>query len=207
MLLDLGVSSRQIDDPRRGFSYLAEGPLRMTLDRDAGRGAAEFLAEIEEGELKRVFRELGELPGAGRAARAVVRARDVEPLTTTTQLADLLRRSGAGSPRRLSQAFQAIRMAVNGELDSLERTLSAAARVLPSGGTMTVISFESLMDRRVKQTFRPPRLERPHPGVADEEPLWRVLTKRVIRPGSEETTRNPRARSARLRAAARVAHA
>ena len=207
ILLDLGVSSRQLDDPDRGFSYLTEGPLRLVLDRDAERGAAELLAEIEEGELERVFREYGELPAARRAARAVIRARERSPLRTTTQLADALREAGIRHPRRLSQAFQALRLAVNHELDSLRQGLDAAARVLPPGGTLTVISFESLMDRVVKQAFRPPRLHRPHPGIPEPEPRWELLTRRVVRPGPEEVARNPRSRSARLRAARRTAHA
>jgi 16S rRNA (cytosine1402-N4)-methyltransferase len=207
ILLDLGVSSRQLDDPRRGFSYLSEGPLRLTLDRDATRGAAELLAEIEEGELKRIFRELGELPAAGRAARAVVGARRRHPLDTTSRLVDALRAGGVTTPRRLSQAFQALRLAVNDELGSLRRGLDASARVLPPGGTLTVISFESLMDRMVKRTFRPPRFERPLPGVPDREPRWEVLTRKAVRPGPDELARNPRSRSARLRAARRTAHA
>ncbi len=207
ILLDLGVSSRQLDDPLRGFSYQAEGPLRMVLDRDEERGAAEWLAGIEEGELKRILAELGELPGAGRAARAVAGARDRGRLRTTADLAAALRAGGAGSPRRLSQAFQALRLALNHELESLDRGLAAAARVLPPGGTLTVISFESLMDRRVKQAFRPPRLERPLPGVPDPDPVWELLTRKVVRPGAEEAARNPRARSARLRAARRTTHA
>ncbi len=207
VLLDLGVSSRQLDDPRRGFSYLAEGPLRLTLDREATRGAAELLADIEEGELKRIFRELGELPAAGRAAHAVVEARRRHPLDTTSRLVDALRAGGVGSPRRLSQAFQALRLAVNDELGSLRRGLDASARVLPPGGALAVISFESLMDRMVKRTFRPPRLDRPLPGVPDPEPRWELLTRKAVRPGPEELARNPRSRSARLRAAKRTAHA
>ena len=206
ILLDLGVSSRQLDDARRGFSYLADGPLRLVLDRDATTGAAEFLAAIEEGELRRVFAELGELPGAGRAARAVIQARNRAPITTTAQLTRALRDGGLRDPRRLSQAFQALRLAVNDELGSLRRGLDAAARLLPEGGALTVISFESLMDRMVKQTFRPPRRERPLPGVPDPEPEWQLLTRHVVRPGPEEIARNPRARSARLRAARRLAH-
>lgn len=206
ILLDLGVSSMQLDDPARGFSYRAEGPLRMTLDRDAGVGATELLARIEGGTLKRILRELGELPRPGRASRAVLEARKRGKLTTTTDLVQALEQGGVSGPRRLSQAFQAIRLYLNRELESLEAGLAAAARVLPEGGTLTVISFESLMDRRVKNTFRPPRTTRPHPGVPDPDPLWKVLTPRVVRPGAAENARNPRARSARLRAAARTAH-
>jgi 16S rRNA (cytosine1402-N4)-methyltransferase len=207
ILLDLGVSSAQLDDPGRGFSWQENGPLRMTLDGEARRGAAELLAEAKEGDLKRIFRDLGELPGAGRAARAVISARDQGRLETTDALARVLRGAGIGRPRRLSQAFQALRLAVNHELESLDRGLEAAGRVLPAGGTLTAISFESLMDRKVKRTFRPPRTGRPLPGVPDPEPRWKVLTPRAVRPGADEIARNPRARSARLRAGERTAHA
>jgi 16S rRNA (cytosine1402-N4)-methyltransferase len=206
ILLDLGVSSVQLDDPARGFSWQENGPLRMTLDGEARHGAAELLAEAKEGDLKRIFRDLGELPGAGRAARAVIAARGQGRLDTTEDLSRVLRRAGVTSPRRLSQAFQALRLAVNHELESLDRGLEAAARILPPGGTLTAISFESLMDRRVKHAFRPPRTGRPMPGVPDPEPRWTVLTKGAVRPAPDEIARNPRARSARLRAAARTAH-
>jgi 16S rRNA (cytosine1402-N4)-methyltransferase len=207
ILLDLGVSSMQLDDPRRGFSYSADGPLHMGLDGESGHGVAGMLANMEEGELKRVFRELGELPAAGRAARAVLGARDRAGMSSTGELVNALRSAGFTSPRRLSQAFQALRLAVNDELGSLRRGLAAAARLLPPGGTLTVISFESLMDRMVKQTLRPLRDRRPLPGEPDPTPIWSVLTKRVVRPRPEEVERNPRARSARLRAAARTAYA
>jgi 16S rRNA (cytosine1402-N4)-methyltransferase len=207
VLADLGVSSRQLDDPARGFSYLAQGPLRLMLDRDAPRGAAEFLAETTEAELTRVFRELGELSGAGSAARAVLAFRARRPIATTFDLVEALGRGGVKSPRRLSQAFQALRLAVNKELESLRRGLAASARLLPPGGTLVVISFESLMDRIVKHAFRPPRESRPLPGQPDPVPVWEPLTRRVVRPGPEEVRRNPRARSAKLRAARRTDHA
>jgi 16S rRNA (cytosine1402-N4)-methyltransferase len=207
IVLDLGVSSRQIEDPARGFSYLHDGPLRMTLDREAAQGVGDLLAAIEEGALKRIFAELGELPGAGRAARAVIEARGRGPLRTTGDLVRALARGGVTSPRRLSQASQALRFSVNGELESLDRGLAAAARVLPAGGTLTLISFESLMDRRVKQAFHPPRRERPHPGLPEPDAVWERLTRRAVRPDPQETARNPRARSARLRAARRRPHA
>jgi 16S rRNA (cytosine1402-N4)-methyltransferase len=206
ILADLGVSSRQLDSPERGFSYLADGPLRLVLNRDADRGAGEVLDAVTEGELTRIFRELGELPGAARAARAVLRERDREPLRTTARLVAALEAGAVRSPRRLSQAFQALRLAVNDELGSLRRALAAAARVLPFGGTLTVISFESLMDREVKQALRPPRVGRPLPGVPDPEPTWELITRRVVRPSEAEVMRNPRSRSARLRAARRTGH-
>ena len=208
ILLDLGVSAFQLDDPLRGFSHQTEGPLHMALDRDAGRGVGDMLAEIEEDELRRVFRNLGELPGATRIARAVLMARDRGRLTTTGDLVAALRRAGVSSPRRLSQAFQALRLGLNRELESLKQALTAAANLLPPGGTLTVISFESLMDRMVKQAFRPPRPEhRPIAGVPDPDPVWKVLTPRVVGPGKDEVARNPRARSAKLRAGERTAYA
>jgi len=207
ILLDLGVSSHQLDDPDRGFAHGAPGPLRLVLDRDAERGAAEFLAEATEDVLHKVFRDLGELPRPGRAARAVVRARAAGPIDTTERLVQVLRSAGVDSPRRLSQAFQALRLRVNHELESLRRGLDAAARVLPEGGTLTVISFESLMDRIVKRALRPPREGRPLAGVPDPSPEWEVLTRRAVRPGPEELRRNPRSRSAKLRAARRMSHA
>ena len=206
ILLDLGVSSLQLDDPRRGFSYQEDGPLGMTLDPEAEMDAAGFLAGIEESNLVRILKEHGELPGAGRAARSILDARDRDALNTTGQLVTALRRAGVSSPRRLSQAFQGIRLGLNDELGSLSRGIDSASRILPPGGTLTVISFESLMDRVVKQAFRPPRHERPMPGVPDPDPAWNLLHRKVVRPSAEEVTRNPRARSARLRAAERTAH-
>lgn len=203
---DLGVSSPQLDDPDRGFSYWVDGPLRLTLDARAARGAAEWLAEATEETVRKVLAELGELPGAARAARAIVRARRDAPVATTARLAAVLRDAGFGAPRRLSQAFQAIRFAVNDELGSLARGIDAAARILPEGGTLTLITFESLMDRIVKQRFAPPRVGRPIPGVPDAPTDWEPIHRKVVRPEPEETDRNPRARSARLRAARRLAH-
>jgi 16S rRNA (cytosine1402-N4)-methyltransferase len=203
ILLDLGISSLQLDDPGRGFSYLQNAPLKMTLDRDAPIGAREFLAATEEGKLAELLREYGELSRAGRIAREIVTARKARRLDTTQDLVAALNRAGLSHPRHLSQAFQALRFAVNDELESLDRGLAAAARVLPPSGRLVVIAFESLTDRRVKQAFRPVTHGRPHPGVPEPRPTWRVLTPKAIRPQPEETARNPRARSARLRAAER----
>lgn len=206
ILGDLGVSSHQIDDPNRGFSYLTDGPLRLVLDKESPYDATEWIATASERDLKRVFMELGELRGSGRLARLIAKTRRESPIETTFQLVDVLRRAGMGAPRQLSQAFQAIRLEVNHEMDSLRQGIAAARDVLPEGGTLTLISFESLMDRVVKQAFRPPRLERPHPGISDPLPDWEVLTRKVVRPTPEEVARNPRSRSARLRAARRVRH-
>jgi len=119
----------------------------------------------------------------------------------------VLRSAGQGSPRRLSQAFQALRMAVNDEMGSLRRGMATAARMLPTGGTLAVISFESVTDREVKRTFRPQRQGRPMPGEVDPDPIWDVVTRGAVRPGEDEVRRNPRSRSARLRAARRTSHA
>jgi 16S rRNA (cytosine1402-N4)-methyltransferase len=207
ILLDLGISSVQLDDPHRGFSYLQNAPLKMTLDRDASSGAREFLADIEEGRLAEMLREYGELPRAGRIAREIVAARTAGRLDTTQDLVTALRRAGLSHPRRLSQVFQALRFAVNSELESLDRGLVTAARVLPPSARLVVIAFESLTDRRVKQALRPVQRGRPHPGMPEPRPQWTVLTSKAIRPRSEEIARNPRARSARLRAAERTSNA
>lgn len=206
ILFDLGVSSRQIDRAERGFSYLAEGPLRMTLDRDAEFDLARFLQEQTLDSLTTILQQLGELSGARRAARCVLEARDAGVLTSTHQLADALRRGGLGSPKRLSQAFQALRLSLNHELESLDRALEGAAEVLPAGGVLAVISFESLMDRRVKRAFRPPRTDRPVAGIPDPLSRWEVITRGAVRPGDDELARNVRSRSARLRAARRTEH-
>jgi 16S rRNA (cytosine1402-N4)-methyltransferase len=207
ILLDLGVSSLQLDDPDRGFSYLENAPLRMTLDRDAPLGAREFLAAIEEGALAELLRDYGELSRTTHIAREIVAARNAKRLDTTQDLVMALQRAGLSHPRHLSQAFQALRYALNGEIDSLDRGLAAAARVLPPSGRLVVIAFESLTDRRVKQAFRPVVHGRPHPGLPEPRRTWRVLTSKAVRPGPEETARNPRARSARLRAAERTSDA
>ena len=197
ILFDLGISSRQIDDPSRGFSYLGDGPLRMTLDRDAGEGLAEFLAAQTPASLTRIFQTLGELPGARRAARSVQAARDAGELTGTPSLAEAWHKGGGGAPKCL---------AVNRELESLDRALEGAAEALPADGVLAVISFESLMDRKVKHAFRPPRLDRPVPGIPDPPRTWEPLTRGAVRPTDAEIHRNTRARSARLRAARRVRH-
>ena len=206
VLFDVGVSSYQLDTAERGFSYAAEAALRLTLNPQ-DPDARDYLDAVTAEELKRVFRELADLPQAGRAARAVLRAREEGRLETTAQFADVLRKAGSGSPRRLSQAFQALRMAVNDELESLEQGMVAAARVLPEDGVLCVISFESVMDRKVKTTFKPPVESKPLPTLEPDRPVWEVMTRKVVRPSEEEVQRNVRSRSARLRAARRTAHA
>lgn len=210
ILLDLGVSSHQIDSPERGFSFREDGPLDMRMNPKEGVSAATVVAETEADELKRIFRDYGEERWAGKIARAIVTDREKTPFVTTLQLADLISRvvpAGRG-PQRIHPAtrvFQALRIHVNGELDSLRTALDTAWLRLKTGGRLVVISFHSLEDRMVKQAFRalatgcvcPPRLA---VCACGEQPSVRVLTRKAVRATESETENNPRARSAVLRA-------
>lgn len=210
VLLDLGVSSHQLDTPGRGFSFRDEGPLDMRMNPADGVSAATVVAEYDADELKRIFRDYGEERWAGKIARAIVADRDESPFETTVQLAELVSRvvpSGKG-PQRIHPAtriFQALRIHVNGELDSLRAGLDASWRRLKAGGRLVVISFHSLEDRIVKQTFRalavgcvcPPRLA---VCACGKQPAVRVLTRKPVRATEYEVENNPRARSAVLRA-------
>ena len=200
-LADLGVSSLQLDAPGRGFSFQRDEPLDMRMDRSAGETAADLLARATERELADAIFQYGEERFSRRVARAIVDARRESPIVTTGRLASIVRRV---IPRRrpgridpATRTFQALRIWVNRELDGLDRFLEAAVRRLRGGARLVVITFHSLEDRIVKHTFR--ALERPnHVRV-------RVLTKKPLVPTNEEMDRNPRARSAKLRAAERVA--
>ena len=210
ILLDLGVSSHQIDSPERGFSFREDGPLDMRMNPKEGVSAATVVAEAEAGELKRIFRDYGEERWAGKIARAIVTDREKTPFVTTLQLADLISRvvpAGRG-PQRIHPAtrvFQALRIHVNGELNSLRTALDTVWLRLKTGGRLVVISFHSLEDRMVKQAFRalatgcvcPPRLA---VCACGEQPSVRVLTRKAVRATESETENNPRARSAVLRA-------
>jgi len=210
ILLDLGVSSHQIDSPERGFSFREDGPLDMRMNPKEGVSAATVVAEAEAGELKRIFRDYGEERWAGKIARAIVTDREKTPFVTTLQLPDLVSRvvpAGRG-PQRIHPAtrvFQALRIHVNGELDSLRTALDTVWLRLKTGGRLVVISFHSLEDRMVKQAFRalapgcvcPPRLA---VCACGEQPSVRVLTRKAVRATESETENNPRARSAVLRA-------
>ena len=210
VLLDLGVSSHQIDSPERGFSFREDGPLDMRMNPKEGVSAATVVAETEADELKRIFRDYGEERWAGKIARAIVTDREKTPFVTTLQLADLISRvvpAGRG-PQRIHPAtrvFQALRIHVNGELDSLRTALDTVWLRLKTGGRLVVISFHSLEDRMVKQAFRalatgcvcPPRLA---VCACGEQPSVRVLTRKAVRATESETENNPRARSAVLRA-------
>jgi 16S rRNA (cytosine1402-N4)-methyltransferase len=207
ILLDLGISSHQIDDLERGFSFREGAPLDMRMGEDAERDAAELLAEADEGELARIFRDYGDEPRAGRLAREVVRRRSRAPLETSDDLVGAIRgalgpRSGPGDFARL---FQALRIAVNDELGDLDRALPDLRDRLGPGGALCVIAYHSGEDRLVKHALRewsrdcicPPRQPRcTCRGVA----LGELLTRRAIVPTEEEQARNPRSRSAKLRA-------
>jgi len=196
ILLDLGISSAQLDDPERGFSFQAEGPLDMRMDRSRGETAADVVNRMRETELADVIYQYGEERASRRIARAIVREREREPIRSTTRLAEIVR-SAAGRSRRpglhpATCTFQALRIRVNRELEGLGEALERAALCLAPGGRMAVIAFHSLEDRTVKRSFRALALRG-----------FRLLTKKPLRPGEAETRSNPRARSARLRGLAR----
>jgi len=212
VLLDLGVSSPQLDEARRGFSFMQDGPLDMRMDNEAGQSAAQWLAKATEREIADVLRTLGEERFARRIARAILAARAQGPLTRTGQLAEIV---AAAVPTRepgkhpATRTFQAIRIHVNRELEQLESALPQAVRLLAPGGRLCVISFHSLEDRIVKRYIR--REEQGDPvyaGLPTVPPHARPRLKRVggaIMAGEAEVQSNPRARSAVLRVAERLA--
>jgi 16S rRNA (cytosine1402-N4)-methyltransferase len=212
VLADLGLSGLQLADPSRGFSFQTDGPLDMRFDRSGGVTAEWIVNHTPEDELRRILVEFGEEPQAGRVARRIVRERDREPIRTTRRLAAILEELAGARRRRIHPAtrvFQALRIAVNRELEGLDRFVESAAGLLAPGGRIVIITFHSLEDRIVKRSLAamarhcvcPPRL----PQCACGEPgILRVLTRRVVRPGTAEQQRNPRSRSARLRAAERL---
>tara|TARA_B100000809_G_scaffold234058_1_gene251236 strand:+ start:3476 stop:4399 length:924 start_codon:yes stop_codon:yes gene_type:complete len=212
MVFDLGVSSPQLDHASRGFSFQKQGPLDMRMDFSTGETVADWLSAVEEAELVRVLRELGEERYAKRIARAVVGARGHVPLTTTTELAALISQcvpTAEPGKHPATRTFQALRIKVNGELDELDVILSQIESLLSVNGRLVVISFHSLEDRRVKHFFRrcargdryPPDL----PITRDQiRPTLRLVGK-LLRPTREEVDLNPRARSAVMRVAERTA--
>lgn len=210
VLLDLGVSSPQLDEAERGFSFQVEGPLDMRMDRRQPVSAAQLVNELEAGELATIFWELGGERRSRRIARAIVEQRDMQRIETTLQLADTVERA---CPRRGARThpatgvFQALRMAVNDELGQVQAGLDAAWSVLKPGGCLAVITFHSGEDRLVKQFSR--RLAKPYTVRGDvdvpelrepREPLARELSRKAVKPSDAEVGRNPRSRSAQMRA-------
>jgi 16S rRNA (cytosine1402-N4)-methyltransferase len=216
IVADLGVSSRQLDDPERGFSFRHDGPLDMRMDTSRGQTAADLIRTADERTLADMIFRFGEERHARRIARAIVRARDERPITRTGELAQIVRRAAGGRGwQRIDPAtrtFQALRIWVNGELDGLDTFLDSAAASLARGGRLAVIAFHSLEDRIVKRTFlrlagRGSSTDAEH-GAQDPGRPARVVelvTRKPIVPSEAEIGRNPRARSARLRAVEKVA--
>jgi 16S rRNA (cytosine1402-N4)-methyltransferase len=215
VLLDLGVSSLQLDDGKRGFSYSRDAPLDMRMDQSRGLTAADVVNGYETGELARVLRTYGEERFARRIAEAIVRERDAAPFTGTARLAELVRESVPAATRRTGghpakRTFQALRIEVNDELGALSSAVPAALGQLAPGGRIAVLAYQSLEDRIVKRYFAAgahPERESdlpPNFPVAPPAPSLRLLTRGAERPGEAEVAANPRAASARLRAAERL---
>ncbi len=212
--LDIGVSSMQIDDPARGFSFRADGPLDMRMGEGAAASAADVVNTMAEGDLADIIYAYGEERASRRIAAAIVRDRAERPFTTTAQLAGLIRRVVKKSKDGIDPAtrtFQALRIHVNDELGELSRGLEAAERLLVPGGRLAVVSFHSLEDRKVKEFLlarsgQGPRPSRhlPESGGETPSPSFRLLKRGTVKPGAAEIETNPRARSARLRAAERT---
>jgi 16S rRNA (cytosine1402-N4)-methyltransferase len=216
VLFDLGVSSLQLDATERGFSYSTDAPLDMRMDSTQGITAAEVLNTYPAVQLARVLTEYGEERFARRIAERVVRARAVEPFTSTARLAELVRDAIPAATRRTGgnpskRTFQALRIEVNGELDSLEQALPAAIAALTVGGRIVVLSYQSLEDRLVKRALAAETTSRAPvdmPVVPEElQPRLRLLTRGAETPDPDEVASNPRAASARLRAAERIREA
>ncbi len=213
VLLDLGVSWFHLRSAERGFSFMLDGPLDMRMDRRRTRSAADLVNDLPRGELARIIREYGEETRAGAIARAIEKARGRGPITSTVQLAQIISSVFPPSPPRrihpATRTFQALRIAVNDEIISLREGLDHIIPVVGQGGRIAVISFHSLEDRVVKQAFAasakgcicPPKLPVCSCG---RKPRLKVLTSRPITAGPEELTRNPAARSAKLRAAEKI---
>mgnify|MGYP000066959688 CR=1 FL=1 len=211
VLLDLGVSSRQLDDISRGFSFRGEAELDMRMDDRAAFTAKELVNEWSEEELIRIFRDDGEERRAVRAAREIVAARKVKPIETTTDLVEVVGRAipRVGPKNPATRVFQAVRIAVNRELEALQTALEESLKVLSPGGVLAVITFHSLEDRMVKQFMHRrsnPFLDRPEWPEPRENPDYAFTqpSRRAISPSEEEVASNPRARSAKLRVAVRV---
>jgi 16S rRNA (cytosine1402-N4)-methyltransferase len=215
-LFDLGVSSPQLDEPERGFAYSYDAPLDMRMDQSQSLTAAEVLNTYPADRLRQVLRDFGEERFARQIADAVVQARSRAPLTSTAQLTDIVRASIPAPARRsggnpAKRTFQALRIEVNGELDALERALPTAVDALALGGRIVVLAYHSLEDRLVKRALAARAVDTTPRGLpvtlAAAGPQLRLLTRGAERPSADEVTANPRAASARLRAAMRIREA
>lgn len=205
ILADLGVSSHQFDTPERGFSFRFDGPLDMRMDQNASVSAATLVNEWETEDLIPLFRRYGEIPNAPKLVRELIQARTLSPIKTTAQLEQAIHRCIPHKRRAkyLAQVYQALRIEVNGELDSLESLLKASLRLLKPEGRLVVIAYHSLEDRMVKRFMRAGNLEGKLEKDFYGKPLtpWELINRRAIQPPETEIEANPRARSARLRAA------
>ena len=212
ILLDLGMSSIQLDEPERGFSFQVDAPLDMRMDDRTGVTAEYVVNEVSRDQLRRILHEYGEERMAGAVADRIVEARRREPIRTTVQLARIVEQVVYGRGKRIHPAtrtFQAIRMEVNRELDNLRRFLAGFLDWLRPGGRLVVISFHSLEDRMVKERFRdlarecvcPPEIPQ---CVCGRTPRVKLLTRKAVKAGANEVARNPRSRSARLRAVEKI---
>ncbi len=209
---DLGVSSHQLDDGDRGFSYSKEAPLDMRMDREEGKSAYDVVNYYSEGELTRIIRDYGEEKFAAKIARAIVTKRELEPISMTTALAEIVTNAIPAAVRKKEnqnpsrRTFQAIRIEVNGELDAIEPSISAAVDRMNKGGRLAVITFHSLEDRAVKEAFRslssgctcPPEFP---VCVCGNKPKVTLISKKPIVPSEAEMEENPRSRSSKLRIA------
>ncbi len=211
VVMDIGVSSMQLDQAERGFSFRNSGPLDMRMGHD-GPTAADVVAKASEADLANIIYIFGEERHSRGVARAIVAARTEAPITTTQALADIVGRVVRSKPNEIQPAtrtFQGLRIFVNAELDELHLALSAAERVLKAGGRLAVVSFHSLEDRIVKNFLiergKAAGGSRHHPEIAQAVPSFQILTKRPVTAGEAEVSANPRARSAKLRAAERTA--
>ena len=207
VVLDLGVSSMQLDQAERGFSFMKDGPLDMRMSQD-GESAADLVNTAEEGVLADILYHYGEERASRRIARAILAARALEPITTTAKLAEIvskcLPRPKPGQSHPATRSFQAIRIAVNTEFQELAEGLNAAERALKPGGLLAVVTFHSLEDRIVKRFFQlasghDPNANRYAPAKADTVARFEMVTRKAVAPDEAETARNPRARSAKLR--------
>lgn len=208
ILLDLGLSSRQLADNKRGFSYKSSGPLDMRFDIGSELSAADLINDMSSADLANLFRKYGEVRNSKRIAIAIVERR---PISSAKELSDIVEREARGRWRihPATQVFQALRIAVNDELEELSKGIKAATLLMKEGARLAVVSFHSLEDRIVKNYFRdlsrdcicPP--EQPI-CTCDTEPTFRILTRKVVRPSQEEVINNPRSRSAKLRVAEKI---